>query len=53
MVQVTPTKMEEICNALKNQLDIDIVCGPIDAEEQHNEIVSLKWVDNEKDINFG
>ncbi|KAH8246560.1 hypothetical protein KR038_009760 [Drosophila bunnanda] len=53
MVQIMPTKMEEVRQALRNQTDIDIVCGPIDATDDQSEIVSIKWVDNNRDINVG
>ncbi|KAL9921740.1 smad anchor for receptor activation [Glossina fuscipes fuscipes] len=53
MVQILPAKMEEIRNALKNQNDVTIVCGPVNADEQQTEIVCLKWVDNDKEINIG
>ncbi|XP_030382863.1 zinc finger FYVE domain-containing protein 9 [Scaptodrosophila lebanonensis] len=53
MVQILPTKMEEVRNALRNQNDINIVCGPIGATEEQTEIVSIKWVDNEREINVG
>ncbi|XP_033156823.1 zinc finger FYVE domain-containing protein 9 [Drosophila mauritiana] len=53
MVQIMPAKMEEVRQALRNQNDIDIVCGPIDATDDQSEIVSIKWVDNNRDINVG
>ncbi|XP_041447795.1 zinc finger FYVE domain-containing protein 9-like [Drosophila obscura] len=53
MVQIMPAKMEEVRQALRNQTDIDIVCGPIDASDDQSEIVSIKWVDNNRDINVG
>ncbi|XP_044248895.1 zinc finger FYVE domain-containing protein 9 [Drosophila takahashii] len=53
MVQIMPAKMEEVRQALRNQKDIDIVCGPIDATDEQSEIVSIKWVDNNRDINVG
>uniref|UniRef100_A0A1A9X3W2 FYVE-type domain-containing protein n=1 Tax=Glossina brevipalpis TaxID=37001 RepID=A0A1A9X3W2_9MUSC len=53
MVQILPAKMEEIRNALKNQNDVTIVCGPVNADEQQTEIVCLKWVDNDKEVNIG
>ncbi|KAH8254901.1 hypothetical protein KR026_002271 [Drosophila bipectinata] len=53
MVQIMPAKMEEVRTALRNQADIDIVCGPIDATDDQSEIVSIKWVDNNRDINVG
>uniref|UniRef100_A0A6P4FDL2 Zinc finger FYVE domain-containing protein n=1 Tax=Drosophila rhopaloa TaxID=1041015 RepID=A0A6P4FDL2_DRORH len=53
MVQIMPAKMEEVRQALRNQNDIDIVCGPIDATDDQSEIVSIKWVDKNRDINVG
>ncbi|XP_064542464.1 zinc finger FYVE domain-containing protein 9 isoform X2 [Drosophila montana] len=53
MVQIMPAKMEEVRQALRNQTDIDIVCGPIAATEEQSEIVSIKWVDNDREINVG
>ncbi|XP_065369430.1 zinc finger FYVE domain-containing protein 9 [Calliphora vicina] len=53
MVQILPSKMEEVRNSLKNQTDVTIICGPIDADEQHTEIVCLKWVENDKEFNIG
>ncbi|ALC42696.1 Sara [Drosophila busckii] len=53
MVQVMPAKMEEVRQALRNQTDIDIVCGPIAASDEQSETVSIKWVDAERDINVG
>lgn len=53
MVQILPSKMEEVRESLKNQEDFTIICGPIDADEQHTEIVCLKWVDNDKEFNIG
>ncbi|XP_061387743.1 zinc finger FYVE domain-containing protein 9 [Musca vetustissima] len=53
MVQILPSKMEEVRESLKNQKDVTIVCGPIDADEQHTEIVCLKWVENDKEFNIG
>lgn len=53
MVQILPSKMEEVRESLKNQKDVTIVCGPVDADEQHTEIVCLKWVENDKEFNIG
>uniref|UniRef100_A0A1B0AC63 Uncharacterized protein n=1 Tax=Glossina pallidipes TaxID=7398 RepID=A0A1B0AC63_GLOPL len=53
MFHILPGKIEEIRNALKNQNDVTIVCGPVNADEQQTEIVSLKWVDNDKEIIIG
>ncbi|XP_036331337.1 zinc finger FYVE domain-containing protein 9 [Rhagoletis pomonella] len=53
MVQVLPSKMEEIRNSLQNQKDVEIICGPVDANDQQTEVVSIKWVDNDRDFNVG
>lgn len=53
MVQVLPTNMEKIRTALRNQTDVKIVCGPINAEEHLTETVYLKWTENDKEINIG
>ncbi|XP_034475931.1 zinc finger FYVE domain-containing protein 9 [Drosophila innubila] len=53
MVQIMPAKMEEVRQALRNQTDVDIVCGPIAATDEQSEIVSIKWVDDDRDINVG
>lgn len=53
MVQVLPSKMNEIRHSLTNMKDIDIVCGPIEADEQQNEVVHIQWVDDDMEINIG
>lgn len=53
MVQVLPSKMSEIRHSLTNMKDIDIVCGPIEADEQLNEVVHIQWVDDDMEINIG
>ncbi|XP_053966503.1 zinc finger FYVE domain-containing protein 9 [Anastrepha ludens] len=53
MVQVLPSKMEEIRNSLQNQKDVEIICGPVDADDQQTEVVSIKWVENDRDFNVG
>lgn len=45
--------MEEIRNSLQNQKDVEIVCGPVDADDQQTEVVSIKWVENDSDFNVG
>ncbi|XP_037951624.1 zinc finger FYVE domain-containing protein 9-like [Teleopsis dalmanni] len=52
MVQILSSKMEEVRTALRNHTDIDIVCGPVDADEKNTEVVSIKWVDNDRDFNL-
>lgn len=53
MVQILPKKMAAIRNALKNMKDVDIVCGPVDADEKQAEIVSILWVENDTEFNIG
>ncbi|XP_055857671.1 zinc finger FYVE domain-containing protein 9 isoform X2 [Episyrphus balteatus] len=53
MVQILPSKMAEIRHSLLNMKDINIVCGPIDADEQQTEVVYVQWVDNDVEINIG
>lgn len=52
MVQILPKKMTAIQQALKNMKDIDIICGPVDADEAQTEIVSIQWVDNDTEFNI-
>lgn len=53
MVQIAPKKMTAIQQALKTMKDIDIVCGPIDADASQTEVVSIQWVENDTDFNVG
>ncbi|XP_011198660.2 zinc finger FYVE domain-containing protein 9 [Bactrocera dorsalis] len=53
MVQILPSKMEEIRNSLQNHKDVEIICGPVDADDQQTEVVSIKWVENDTDFNVG
>lgn len=53
MVQILPSKMAEIRQSLINMKDINIVCGPIQAEESQTEVVHLQWVDDDVEINIG
>lgn len=53
MVQVLPKNMTAIQQALKTMKDIDIVCGPVNAEESQTEIVCIQWVDNDAEFNIG
>lgn len=53
MIQVLPEKMKQILNALHGHQNIDVICGPINADSKNTEVVSFKWVDNEKDFNMG
>lgn len=53
MVQILPKKMAAIQQALKTMKDIDIVCGPIDGDESHTELVSIQWVENDTNFNVG
>lgn len=45
--------MVAIQQALKNMKDIDIVCGPVDADESQTEVVSIHWVENDVEFNVG
>jgi MAD, mothers against decapentaplegic interacting protein len=53
MVQVLPAKMAEIRESLKSLKDVDIICGPVNADEQQTEHVSIKWVENDVNFNIG
>lgn len=53
MVQILPKKMAAIQQSLKTMKDIDIICGPVDAEEPQTEIVSIQWVENDTEFNIG
>lgn len=53
MVQILPKKMAAIQQALKTMKNIDIVCGPIDAEASQTEVVSIQWVENDTEFNIG
>lgn len=53
MVQILPKKMAAIQQALKSMKNIEIVCGPIDADAQQTEVVSIQWVKNDSDFNIG
>lgn len=53
MVQILPKKMVAIQQALKTMKDIDIVCGPVDAEPSQTEVVSILWVENDTEFNVG
>ena len=52
MIQVLPEKMKQILNALHSHQNIDVVCGPLNADPKITEVVSFKWVDNERDFNM-
>lgn len=45
--------MAAIQQALKTMKNIDIVCGPIDAEASQTEVVSIQWVENDTEFNIG
>jgi len=44
--------MVALRKCLENMEDMNIGCGPI-GEEQPDEIVSIKWVDEDKAFNIG
>lgn len=45
--------MMSIREALKSMKDIEIVCGPVDADEKQTEIVSIEWTENDLNFNVG
>lgn len=53
MVQILPSKMNEIRHSLTNMKDINIVCGPIESDEQQTEVVYIQWVDDDVETNIG
>lgn len=53
MVQILPKKMTAIQQALKTMKNIDIVCGPTDADASQTEVVSIQWVENDTQFNVG
>jgi MAD (mothers against decapentaplegic) interacting protein len=53
MVQILPKKMAAIQQALKTMKNVDIVCGPIDADISQTEVVSIQWVENDTEFNVG
>lgn len=53
VVDILPEKMVTIRNALKNMRDIDIVCGPVDADPAQTQIVKFQWTDNDLNFNIG
>ncbi|CAL1536688.1 unnamed protein product [Lymnaea stagnalis] len=52
MVQVLPEAMVSIKEALKDMTDYTIQCGPTDSSTVE-EMVELKWVDNDRNFNIG
>lgn len=52
MVQVSPDRMVEIRNALRNMEDHEIGCGPVGADKP-DEVVAIQWVDEDKAFNIG
>lgn len=53
MVQISPAKMLSTRDALKNMKDVDIICGPIDADPSVTETVTFQWTDNDLNFNIG
>jgi MAD (mothers against decapentaplegic) interacting protein len=51
-VQIMPEKMEALKAALKNMQDFVIGCGRQGAPEP-DEIVNIKWVENDTHFNLG
>ncbi|XP_059146860.1 zinc finger FYVE domain-containing protein 9-like isoform X2 [Physella acuta] len=52
MVQVLPEAMVSIKEALKEMKDYTILCGPVESNTPE-EMVELKWVDNDRNFNIG
>lgn len=58
MVQIMPTKMISIRDALKNMKNIEILCGLSEPTEEQSketeeETVSIEWVDDDLSFNIG
>uniref|UniRef100_A0A336M7I6 CSON013165 protein n=1 Tax=Culicoides sonorensis TaxID=179676 RepID=A0A336M7I6_CULSO len=53
MVQIPPAKMLSIRDALKNMKDVDIICGPVDADPSMTETVTFQWTENDLNFNIG
>ncbi|XP_037925366.1 LOW QUALITY PROTEIN: zinc finger FYVE domain-containing protein 9 [Hermetia illucens] len=53
MVQILPAKMALVRTALQNRTDVEIVCGPVDADESQTETVNILWTDDDKEFNIG
>nr|CAD7423939.1 unnamed protein product [Timema monikensis] len=52
MVQITSDTMQELRTALRNMKDFSIGCGPAGAATP-DELVSIKWVQDDKNFNVG
>ncbi|PSN56198.1 hypothetical protein C0J52_01424 [Blattella germanica] len=52
MVQITPDTMQALRAALRNMQDFCVGCGPAGAS-QPDELVNLKWVQDDKNFNVG
>lgn len=52
MVQVLPETLASVKEAMKNMTNHTIQCGAVDATEAE-EVVELRWVDNDKNFNIG
>jgi len=52
MVQILPDHMLSVRKSLQAMEDVDIGCGPVGAP-QPDEVVSVKWVDEDKAFNIG
>jgi MAD (mothers against decapentaplegic) interacting protein len=54
MIQIFPSKMQSVREALKNMKNVEIPCGPIeDDQKEAEEIISIEWVDDDLNINAG
>ena len=52
MVQVSQDRMVVLRKALNNMEGQEIACGPVGAPEP-NEVIKIKWIDDDKAINVG
>lgn len=52
MVQVLADTMQTLRQSLRDMKDMEIVCGPVGAE-QPDEIVTIQWVEDDRHINVG
>lgn len=52
LFQILPDHMLSVRKSLQAMEDVDIGCGPVGAP-QPDEVVSVKWVDEDKAFNIG
>lgn len=54
MIQIFPSKMQSVREALKNMKNVEIPCGPTDGDQKETEeIISIEWVDDDLNFNAG